>query len=350
MNRLYFAYPGELDTPTGGYGYDRKIIAGLRDLGWQVELVPLGAGFPFPDAGTLAQARATLERLPDGALVAVDGLAFGAMPEAAALVTGRLDLVALVHHPLCRETGLSGALASGLLDSERSALEHARHVIVTSHATATQVAELFGVAADGITVVLPGTEKQDFTARRTTGKLRLLSVGTVVRRKGYDLLFAALDGLREFDWQLDIVGGLDADPMCHAALQEQLAVLGLTDRVTFEGAVPSEELSGCYLKADVFVLASRYEGYGMAYTEALAHGLPVIGSGGGAVADTLPDGAAIYCGTEDIEKLRAALKLLLSDERTRLDMAGAARRAAEALPDWRDAAARFAGALRGAGR
>ncbi|WP_421981278.1 glycosyltransferase family 4 protein [Roseibium sp.] len=350
MNRLYFAYPGELDTPTGGYGYDRKIIAGLQDLGWQVELVPLGAGFPFPDAGTLEEARTGLDGLPDGALVVVDGLAFGAMPEVAAFTSGRLDLVALVHHPLCRETGLSGAQASGLLDSERNALGHARHVIVTSHATATQVAELFGVAADGITVVLPGTEKQDCAARRATGRLRLLSVGTVVRRKGYDLLFAALDGLREFDWHLDIVGGLDADPACHAALQEQLSALALTDRVTFKGAVAPGELSGFYRKADVFVLASRYEGYGMAYTEALAHGLPVIGSGGGAVADTLPDGAAIYCGTEDIGKLSAALKSLLSDERARLDMAAAARRAAEALPDWRDAAARFADALGGAGR
>ncbi|WP_420335497.1 glycosyltransferase family 4 protein [Roseibium sp.] len=350
MNTLYFAYPGELDTPTGGYGYDREIISGLQDLGWRVELVPLGDGFPFPADETRARAQDVLEHLPDGAQLVVDGLAFGVLPEAAAAISGRLDLCALVHHPLCRETGVSEAQASSLLESERKALAQARHIIVTSHATAAQVEDLFGAENDRITVVLPGTAKQEFAARQPSGKLRLLSVGTVVRRKGYDLLFSALGDLKENDWHLDIVGGLDADPLCHAELLEQLSVLGLTDRVTFKGAIAPEDLSGFYRGADVFVLASRYEGYGMAYTEALAHGLPVIGSGGGAVADTLPKGAAIYCGTEDTEKLRSALKLLITDERKRLDMAAAARAAAAGLPDWKDAAAKFAAVLKGAGQ
>lgn len=347
MKTLYFAYPGELDTPTGGYGYDREIIAGLEDLGWQVELVPLGGGFPFPADETRAQAQEVLERLPDGARLIVDGLAFGVLPEAAAAVSGRLGLHALVHHPLCRETGVSEAQAANLLQSERQALAQARHIIVTSHATAAQVADLFGVEADRITVVLPGTAKQEVAARARSGRLRLLSVGTVVRRKGYDLLFSALGGLHEAEWHLDIVGGLDADPACHAELQDQLSALALTDRVTFKGAIAPDDLSRFYREADIFVLASRYEGYGMAYTEALAHGLPVIGSGGGAVADTLPDGAAIYCGTEDVGKLRSALNLLMTDEHKRLDMAAAARAAAGRLPDWKDAAAEFASALDG---
>lgn len=345
MKKLYFAYPGELDTPTGGYGYDREIIAGLEDLGWQVELVPLGDGFPFPADETRARAKDVLQHLPDGALLIVDGLAFGVLPEAAAAVSGRLNLHALVHHPLCRETGLSEAQAAGLLESERLALANSRHIIVTSHATAAQVADLFGVEDGKITVVLPGTAKQEFQARESSGRLRLLSVGTVVRRKGYDLLFSALGELRENDWHLDIVGGLDADPRCHSELLEQLSELELSDRVTFKGAIAPDDLSRFYRNADVFVLASRYEGYGMAYTEALAHGLPVIGSGGGAVADTLPDGAAIYCGTEDTEKLRNALNMLMTDERKRLDMAAAARAAAADLPDWTDAAAKFAAAL-----
>lgn len=345
MKTLYFAYPGELDTPTGGYGYDREIIAGLRELGWQVELVPLGGGFPFPADETRAQAQAALEQLPDAAWLIVDGLAFGVLPEAAAVISGRLNLCALVHHPLCRETGLSETQAASLLESERQALAHARHIVVTSHATAAQVADLFGVADDRITVVLPGTAKQEIAAREPSGILRLLSVGTVVRRKGYDLLFSALGELRDKDWRLDIVGGLDADPLCHSELLEQLSALGLTERVTFNGAIAPDDLSRFYRDADVFVLASRYEGYGMAYTEALAHGLPVIGSGGGAVADTLPDGAAIYCGTEDTARLRGALELLITDERKRLDMAAAARAAAANLPDWNDAAAKFATAL-----
>ncbi|MET1413485.1 glycosyltransferase family 4 protein [Roseibium sp. HPY-6] len=347
MKKLFFAYPGDLDTPTGGYGYDRQIIAGLRDLGWSVELISLGDGFPFPTQATLSTSRGMLARLPEGALLVVDGLAFGVMADIAASLTGHLELVALVHHPLCRETGLTQEQSKVLLESERKALSHANHVIVTSHATADQVADLFGISPDAISVILPGTEKHARTARSSSDKLRLLSVGTVVPRKGYDLLFAALEDLKQYDWHLDIVGGLDADPACHAALMSSLPQHGLKDRVTFQGAVAPGDLPGFYRSADIFVLASRYEGYGMAYTEALAHGLPVIGSGGGAVEDTLPQEAAIYCGIEDTGRLKSALKLLLSDATARHDIAQAAEKAAAALPDWRDAASRFAAALEG---
>ncbi len=347
MNTLYFAYPGDLDTPTGGYGYDRKIIAGLKDLGWDVGLVPLGDGFPFPTATTLSNAQRELGKLPDGATLVVDGLAFGVMHEAAAPSADRLDLVALVHHPLCRETGLLPEQSEALLDSERKALFLARHVIVTSHATAGQVRDLFGVDDEKITVVLPGTDIPDPVSREASAKVRLLSVGTVVPRKGYDLLFSALADLKAHDWHLDIVGGVDADPEYHETLQVQVSGLGLEERVVFHGAVAPDSLPDFYRTADVFVLASRYEGYGMAYTEALAHGLPVIGSGGGAVRDTLPQDAAIYCGIEDMNRLRNALEQLISDGGKRRAMARAARTAASRLPGWKDAAARFAAAVQG---
>ncbi|WP_428647398.1 glycosyltransferase family 4 protein [Roseibium sp.] len=345
MPTLYFAYPGDIDTPTGGYGYDRRIISGLRDLGWQVELVPLGDGFPFPSAVTLKDARERLAGLPEGALTVVDGLAYGVFAHAAAALAGRLSLIALVHHPLCRENGLSADEAAKLRDSEHKALAPVRHIIVTSPATAGQVSELFGVSPEKITVVVPGTDKPGLVTRAPSNPVRLLSVGTVVQRKGYDLLLQALSGLKGLEWMLDVVGGLDADPLCYHALLRQVDRYDLSERVTFHGAVPSVDLGGFYSNADIFVLASRYEGYGMAYTEALAHGLPVIGSGGGAVRETLPKDAAIYCGTEDAEALHDALEMLIRDPSARTDMAEAARNAAMDLPDWNDAARRFAKTL-----
>ena len=346
MSKLIFAYPGDLDTPTGGYGYDRRIVGGLRDLGWQVELLSLGAGFPFPTGKTLSDARHKLEALPSGSLVVVDGLAFGAMAEAAEAVSERLQLIALVHHPLCRENGLLPEQAEALRGSEHKALRHSTHVIVTSPATAAQVSDLFVVPQDRLTVILPGTESPDPVDRPPVETLKLLSVGTVVPRKGYDLLFEALSPLKALNWHLDIVGGLDADPDCYQALQSQAEELGLRGRVTFQGAATPDQLSGFYRRADLFVLASRYEGYGMAYTEALAYGLPVIGSGAGAVRDTLPDGAAIYCGTEDVTRLGEALNLLISDSSARTRMAEAAKEAALKFPSWQDAAEQFAGTLK----
>jgi len=345
MKRLFFAYPGDLETLTGGYGYDRRIIGGLRDLGWQVDLLPLGDGFPDPSGETLAAAQRKLQDLPAGVPVVVDGLAFGVMAEAAAALVWHLPLIALVHHPLCLENGLTPDRSDALRESENKALAFTRHVIVTSPATATQVADLFGYPEERITVILPGTDRPDELSRQPSERVRLLSVGTVVPRKGYDLLFQALSGVADRTWHLEIVGGLDADPECARALQRQAEELDLSDRIAFRGAVRPEDLAGYYRSADIFVLASRYEGYGMAYTEALAHGLPVIGSGGGAVRDTLPEGAAVYCGTEDVVALREALELLISDPGKRLEMAEAARVAAETLPTWQDAAGHFATTL-----
>ncbi len=349
MQTLYFAYPGDIDTPTGGYGYDRRIIAGLRDLGRQVELVPLGEGFPFPPATTLQAARDSLAGLPEGSIVVADGLAFGAMGDWVGELAERLNLIALVHHPLCRENGLSAGQAAHLRDSEHKALACAGHVIVTSPSTSAQVADLFCVPTERITVVLPGTDKKAPIVREPSGNVKLLSVGTVVPRKGYDLLFQALSGLKDLDWRLDIVGGLDADPDCHRALLDQAHGLEISERIIFHGAVPPQALSRFYLQADIFVLASRYEGYGMAYAEAIAHGLPVIGSGGGAVRETLPQGAAIYCGTEDVAALETALSLLISEPGQRAEMAAAAHGAAGDLPGWDEAAMQFEKILREAG-
>ncbi|TYC49285.1 glycosyltransferase family 4 protein [Rhodobacterales bacterium] len=347
MQTLYFAYPGDLETPTGGYGYDRRILAGLRDLGLEVTPIPLGDGFPSPDDGTLRAAGQTLAGLPADSIVVIDGLAFGAMDEIAAELDGHLKLVALVHHPLCLENGLTAETARKLQDSERRALSAVAHVIVTSPATAGQVTELFDIPAEWIDVVLPGTDLPAATVSRSGNEtLRLLSVGTIVPRKGYDLLIKALTALEHLPWHLDIAGGLDAAPDCYRDLKMQIESAGLQERVVFHGAVEQAKLQGLYDRADIFVLASRYEGYGMAYTEALANGLPVIGSGGGAVRETLPDGAAIYCPPEDERALQSALELLLNSPQERQRLGHEARQAAERLPRWSDSARQFANALK----
>ena len=97
--RLAFGVPGDLATPTGGYGYDRRIIGELRQLGWQVDVVDVGDGFPFPSLAQRTTALAALSAVPAGCPTVLDGLAFGALPEACALRC-RTPLIALVHQPL----------------------------------------------------------------------------------------------------------------------------------------------------------------------------------------------------------------------------------------------------------
>jgi glycosyltransferase involved in cell wall biosynthesis len=342
-NSVHFAIPGDLDSPTGGYGYDRALIEHLPQRGWQVRHLPMPGDFPLASATAQAAAAAALAGLPAGAVVLVDGLAFGAMPDTVAAEAARLRLVALVHHPLADETGLHPGDADRLAASERAALASARAVICTSRATAARLVAGFGVPPERLTVAEPGTARPvTFAQPRQGGAVRLLSVGSLTPRKGHDLLVAALAGLTALDWSARIVGPA-ADAVTAAALQAQIAAAGLGDRVTLVG--PVADIGPEYAAADLFVLATRYEGYGMAFAEALAHGLPAVASRTGPVAELIPPAAGRLVPPGDVAALRAALAGLIADPAARAAAAAAARAAGAALPRWSDTAATVAGVL-----
>src|SRR3982751_6184432 len=117
-----FAVPGDLDTPTGGYAYDKRMIAELRELGWRPQVLNLGEGFPHPNELTRATAKAQLNDVPKGRAIVIDGLAFGVMPDEAEALSQRHPLIAMVHHPLALERGVTGDQAEAPHESERKAL------------------------------------------------------------------------------------------------------------------------------------------------------------------------------------------------------------------------------------
>ena len=175
--------------------------------------------------------------------------------------------------------------------------------------------------------------------------MRLLSVGAIVPRKGFDVLLAALVSLKHLNWRLTIVGDDQRAPLTTEALRQTITEHGLQDRIVLAGAQPASELAVHYQQADVFVLASRYEGYGMAYAEALAWGLPVIGTDAGAARDTLATPAAQTVPAEDIGALADALERLIEDTTLRANMRQAAVAHAQTLPTWKDSGAQFAQTL-----
>jgi glycosyltransferase involved in cell wall biosynthesis len=345
VKRVAFAVPGDLATPTGGYAYDRRMIAELGDLGWQIDLLDLGDGFPSPDAATRGAARMQLLALPAGRSIIVDGLALGVLPETAAELAGRNPLLALVHHPLALEHGLLPDQAETLRASERAALAAVRGVVVTSAATARLVAADYGVPAERIAVARPGSDRAPQALGSNDGVVRLLSVGAIVPRKGFDVLTAALATLADLPWRLTIAGDRSRDRDAAARLDADIISHGLANRVAVLGAVSPQQLATLYMEADAFVLASRFEGYGMAYAEAIAHGLPVIGSNSGAIADTVPPGAGLLVAPGDIRALADALRQVIGDDGLRQRLASAARVAAPQLPTWRQSAEIFAHAL-----
>ncbi|MGD0719694.1 MAG: glycosyltransferase family 4 protein [Roseiarcus sp.] len=348
MKCVAFAAPGKLTIPTGGYAYDRRIVMGLRRRGWRVEALDIGDGFPFPSAATRASARARLAALPADRPLVIDGLGLGALPEVASQLCARHRLIALVHHPLALECGLSAAAAAALRSSETLALACVRRVIVTSAATARLVVADYQVPADKVTVIRPGNDRAAPARAGADGPIALLAVGAVVPRKGYDVLLAALARLLDLPWRLTIVGDLDRDPDAAARLRADIARFDLADRVLVAGAVPARRLMACYAGADVFVLASRFEGYGMAFAEAIAHGVPIVGTTAGAIPETAPAGAGVLVAPDDVEAFAAAVRRLIEHPAERHRLAAGARAAAAALPSWDDAAAAFARAIEAA--
>lgn len=345
--RLAFAYPGDLDTPTGGYGYARRIIAGLEALGWQVERVPLGAGFPHAGAKTRKTALSLLQAQPEDIPVVVDGLAFGALANEAETLAKTHLLVALVHHPLALETGIDATTQAALRASERRSLAAARAVIASSPATAAELVADYGVAEARIAVVVPGTDPAEGQPRpfRRDDTIRILSVGSLVPRKGHAMLIEALSELATLPWRLDVAGDDRLDPGHAATLRGLVTDLGLADRVTLHGALSADRLETLYSDADFFALATRYEGYGMAFAEATVRGLPIVATGAGAVSETIQPGTWLVFAADDRVGFREGLKRMITDDAFRQACAEKARASANNYPTWHESAQRFAQAI-----
>jgi glycosyltransferase involved in cell wall biosynthesis len=348
--QLIFVYPGDFNSPTGGYAYDRKIIAGLKGLGWQIQLISLGDGYPFLNQSQKAYARSILQNLPAGVLIVMDGLALGVLPELVAEVAKRHPLLGLIHHPLALESGLTDSEKKDFQHSEIQALRHVVGVVATSPATARILHQEYEMDLSKIHVVLPGTELKLSSAtqkdlQRDVRSVNLLSVGSIIPRKGFHDLIPALEPVKHLAWTLSIVGDSSRHAQAHQRLIADIEYFQLHERVKVLGVVSDQELEALYTQADIFVLASLFEGYGMVYAEAMAHGLPIIGTTGGAITDTVPSDAGVLVKPGDIGGLTTALKTLISDTAYRQKLAQGAIQAARRLPTWEESTENFAKAL-----
>jgi len=349
MVAAVFAIPGDISLPTGGYAYDREVLARLPAAGIEVAHLELPGGYPNPSALDLARTAEQIAATRPDTVLLIDGLAYGAMPAKLIECFDR-PIVALVHHPLCLEAGLAPLRADALRVLERTALSFARRVVVTSSMTARTLAADFGVPADRIIVAEPGTDAAPRARGGASGSgPTLLAVGSIVPRKGYDVLVRALEidaGEHEPDWHLKIVGAIDRSPPTLEALRNQIAQSGLDGHIEIAGPKPRADLDALYHGADIFVLASHYEGYGMVLAEALARGLPIVTTTGGAAAETVPDGAALKVPPGDPHALQQALRRLMDDASLRQAIGNASWAAGRNLPQWSDTAARIAGVIK----
>ncbi|AHM02985.1 Glycosyl transferase, group 1 [Roseibacterium elongatum DSM 19469] len=335
LRRAAFAIPGDLSTPTGGYIYERRLLEGLRAQGRDMRYLKLGPSFPDATPKDMADAIAQLASLEPDRAVILDGF-ISATLETRALAALHVPSLAMVHHPLALESGLDQARRDHLYRLERANLAHVSHVLVPSPATAAMLVASYGVTAERITIARPGTDRPTHPRAPVSPPL-ILSVGIQHPRKGHDILLKALARLTHLEWTAVIAGKVyDAD---HA---EELARLhrdlGLSGRVRLAGYVSDADLAALYASASVFALATRYEGYGLVFDEALVNGLPIVSCQTGAVPDTVPADAGRLVPTDDAQAFADALAGLLESETTYARCAQAARAAGQTLPDWADTA------------
>lgn len=330
---LVFVVPGRLDQLTGGYLYGRHIVEGLRARSRAVELLELA---PASDGNVFAA-------LPDAATTVIDGLALPGLEQAIAAHARRLRLVALVHHPLADETGLSRDRAARLAAFEAALLRHFRGVVCPSRQTAIAV-ERYGVCPNRIAVVPPGTAKPVMRRHRRTARA-LLCVASLIPRKGHRVLVAALRRLRDLDWTLLCVGSPNRDPQTARSVRRMISAAGLGRRIALAGEWPPERVRRAYRAADVFVLPSYHEGYGMAYAEAMAHGLPIIATTAGAIPETVPPEAGLLVDPGDAAALAEALRRMLLQPALAARLAAGSRAAGARLPGWKQATEQWESAV-----
>jgi glycosyltransferase involved in cell wall biosynthesis len=344
---MVLVVPGRLDARTGGSLYNRHMADALRRRGWLVDVRELRGNYPRPDAAALDEAARTLAALPSGVMVVVDGMALSAMPDIVEGESSRLCIVALVHLPIAADVELDDHTAARFEASERRALEASRLVVVTGEATIPLLAR-YALPADRVVVVEPGTHPASLARGSVGTTLQLLCVATITPGKGHDVLVRALAacGARA-DWRLTCAGSLTRDRATAAHVRALVAELGLEDRVSFVGDLDAGALERCYDAADLFVLATRQETFGMAVAEALAHGLPVVSTGTGAIPTLVGQQAGLLAPPGDVSALTEALARAIGDADLRARLAAGARHVRERLPTWDHAAGRMAAALEG---
>jgi glycosyltransferase involved in cell wall biosynthesis len=353
VTAVHVVVPDGIDDPgrpSGGNTYDRHLCRGLSSLGWSVHEHAVRGCWPRPDAASFAALAGVVQRIPDDAVVLLDGLVASTAPEVLVPETRRLRLVVLVHMPLGRARADDGA--DDARTRECSVLSAAAAVVTTSAWTRRRLLELYPLPAERVHVAEPAVEAADLAAGTAAGGA-LLCVAAVTLDKGHDVLLDALATMSDLSWHCVCVGRLDRDPAFVEGLRRRSSDGGLSDRVSFPGPRTGADLERSYAAADLMVLASRAETYGMVVTEALARGLPVVAADVGGLTEALGHGAdgiqpGMLVPPDDAAALAAALRAWLGDAELRRRLRKAARERRESLCGWSTTTSAIASVLAGA--
>ena len=334
--RIAWVLQGDLADRTGGTIYDREVVEGLRRAGDQVRVVSLPGGL-------LRELRAFG---PD--VVVGDELCFRALAVAFPLLGRRGPRrVLLVHHLTAWETELSPLRRRAVRIVESLAIRASDKIITTSQATRDRLAREGARAA--IHVVHPGAdrlarhERDASHAREATPETSFVLVGSIVPRKRVLELVEAFAGV---SGRLVLVGSTARDERYVRSVRARIAELGLSARVVLAGEIDEAGVARALANADVMVMPSSLEGYGIAATEAIRAGIPVIAARSPGLEEALAPcpAATLFI---DGAGLASALARFANHAPLRDAMAASARAASPRMPTWSACTAAFRAALLG---
>lgn len=312
---LVFLTPSP-DPAGGGSRFNAGLIPALRAMGHQVDM------------------RHDADDLPPGARVIVDGLL---LPD----LEGRLpthQAVAIVHHVSAKAGQDKGAKATVRAIEQRMLPGFAR-VIATSAPVQDRLGETY--ALPNVALLPPG--QPDLPRSKGSGGpgCHILSAGVITPRKGHDRLLRALGHLTDLDWTLTIAGDAQRDPIHAAAVAALIDDLQLAARVTILPDATDHALRAEWARADLFALATSWEGYPAGAAEALRRGVPVVATTVGEMAATVPAATGILCAPDDAITLSKCLRRAIFDTALRAALAEGAWAAGQAMPGWPQQAEAF---------
>lgn len=334
---------GSLSETTGGFLYDRNLVHHLRNAGETVDVIELPwRSYPRHLLDNFDAEVSQRLKAAEVDVLLQDELCHPSLVRLNRRVPADVPIVTVVHHLRSSEPG-SAPLTWFYRLVERRYLQTVDGVIATSHTTRSTVEDLATI--DRSTVVQPGTGRFDSdldrhdvaTRANEAGPLRVLFLGSLIPRKGVDTLLDALARLPHDEWRCTVIGDDAVDPRYAESLREQVADLGIGERVRFTGSLGRGELSGALSNGHVLSIPSRYEGFGIAYLEGMGFGLPPVATTAGGASELVSDGVNGWLiPPDDVDAIERALRPLL-DDRERLARRGqAALNRYESHPSWEE--------------
>jgi glycosyltransferase involved in cell wall biosynthesis len=312
MKNLHFIIPGDINTLTGGYVYDKMILEGLRRKGYNVSLHELTSDFPFPAPESISQCNQVFNTIPAGNPILIDSLIFGSIPDILKDQRIKNPLVAIIHLPLAKNPNYSPSIQAQLARQEKIAFQYADKVVAVSDFTKQLLAE-YNIDLSIIKVINPGVSNVEQKTDFPQFPEKLLCVGSYLPGKGQILLVEALAKNKNLSWTLNMYGIKDFDRAYVQNMLTKIKIEGLSNRIFMNSPVSNEELHICYLNADLFILPSYFENFCMSLNDALAHGLPVITTNGGGIPYSVPCNMGLFVRPGNVAELSGAIRKTLTD-------------------------------------